>query len=190
MASLKKFNDRVRTADREIAVYIGRSKVPSPVVGFDRITDIGSHRDALRDLVDDGRVGKAYVQTWARDDMVRHWLEGVGSLDLHTGSPTPVPDPLQVAACELMVNEEYNGLATGHGKATVIQLLRSFAGQCYDLDAAVWLRAYFAAGGSFKHAVSVKNFVLEVRQGTQHRVTQRFKSEIVGILREQISQRG
>lgn len=201
----EKFDDRVRSADRETAVYISRSKSPGPVVGFDRIADVASHReatrlavvalhpyedrdcDALRDLVDDGRVGKAYVQIWARDDMVRHWLEGVGAIDLHAGSPTPAPDPLQVAACELMVNEEYNGLSTGNGKATVIQLLRSFAVEGYDLDADAWLRAYFAAGGSFRHAGSIKKFVREVRQGTRHRGAQRFKPEIVKILREQIT---
>lgn len=200
----ERFNDPVRGADRETVVYIGHSSSPSPIVSFDRIAAIASRRDAsrialvalhpheerdcdaLRAVTDDGRVGKVYVQIWARNDMVRHWLEGVGALDLHGGRPAPAPDPLQVAACELMVDEEYNGLSAGNGKATVVQLLRSFSAEGYDLDTDAWLRAYFAAGGSFSEAGSVKRFVEEVRNGTRHRVPPRLRPEIVTILREQV----
>lgn len=203
-----KFDDHLHSADRETAVYIDGSKSPSPVVGFDRIADIVSRPEAprlalvalhpfedrdceaLRAMFHDGRVGKIYVQIWARSDMVRHWLEGVGARDLHNRGSTPAPDPLQVAACELMVNQEYNGLSSGIGKATVIQLLRSFAVEGHHPDADEWLRAYFAAGGSFRHAETVKRFVQEVRSGRQHRVANRFKSAIVSILREQIRQSG
>lgn len=129
-----------------------------------------------------------YVQIWARNDTVRHWLEGIGAIDLHRGAPAEAPDPLQVVACQLMVNEEYNGLSSGNGKATVVQLLRSFESEGYVPDTDTWLRAYFAAGGSFRHAETVKKLAGEVRNGKRHRVPQRFKPEIVSILREQVTQ--
>lgn len=199
----EKFNDHVRSADRETTAYIARSK-PAPVVGFARLAEVASRPEAadiaivglhpyddrdceaLREVVDTGQVGRVYVQIWARNDMVRHWLEGLGAIDLHAGEPAEAPDPLRLAACELMVNEEYNGLSTGDGKATVIQLLRSFEAEGYVPDTDAWLRAYFAAGGSFRHAESVKKFVAEVRNRKQHRVSRRYRPEIVSILREQL----
>lgn len=204
----EKFNDSVRSADRETAVYISRSQSPSPVVDFSRLANIASRHDAaqlavvalhpyedqdcdaLQEVVDSGQLGKVYVQIWARNDMVRHWLEGIGAIDLHRSSPAEGPAPLQVVACELMVNEEYNGLSTGNGKATVVQLLRSFESEGYAPDNETWLRAYFAAGGSFRHAETVKKFVGEARNGKRHRVPQRFKPEIVRILRERVAQEG
>lgn len=89
-----------------------------------------------------------------------------------------------------MVNEEYNGLSTGNGKATVVQLLRSFESEGFAPDAETWLRAYFAAGGSFRNAETVKKLVGEVQNGTRHRVPQRFRTEIVSILRERVAQEG
>lgn len=41
----EKFNDRVRSADRETAVYISRSQSPRPVVGFGRAADIAAEHD-------------------------------------------------------------------------------------------------------------------------------------------------
>ena len=143
--------------------------------------------EALRTVVQDGRLGRVYVQIWARNDMVRHWVEGLGAVDLHAGGAAEA-DPLRVAACELMVNEEYNGLSTGNGKATVIQLLRAFKSEGYAPDTDEWLRAYFAAGGSFRQAAVVKRLVGEVQDGRQHRVPQRYGSEIVSILRERVVQ--
>jgi hypothetical protein len=202
----EKFNDTVRSADRETAVYISRSQSPSPVVDFGRMADVASRQDAahlavvalhpyehpdcdaLQEVVDSGRLGKVYVQIWAHNDMVRHWLEGIGAIDLHRCAPADGPDPLQVAACQLIVKEEYNGLSTGNGKATVIQLLRSFELEGYAPDPERWLRAYFAAGGSFRHADTVRKFVSEVRDGKRHRVPQRFRPEVVRILSEQVTQ--
>lgn len=201
----EKFYDAVRDADRETAAYISRSQSPRPVMGLAHLSEIASRDDAaglsivalhphgerdcetLRDLVEESRIGKVYVHVWARNDMARHWLEGLGAFDLHVGAPTGARDPLQVEACELMVNEEYNGLTSGNGKAAIIQILRSFASEGYALDTDESLRAYFAAGGSFRQAEVVKKFVREVREGTRHRVTQRFKPEIVSILRERVA---
>lgn len=202
----EKFNDPVRSAERETAVHVSRSQSPRPVVAFGRLADIASRHDAahiaivalhpyghedsdaLQEAVDSGQLGKVYVQIWTRQDLVRHWLEGMGALDLHRGAPAEAPDPLQVVACELMVNEEYNGLSTGNGKATVVQLLRSFESEGYAPDTDKWLRAYFAAGGSFRHSETVKTLIGEVRNGTRHRVPQRLGPEIVSILRERVTQ--
>ncbi|MBT9276134.1 hypothetical protein KMZ32_18835 [Phycicoccus sp. MAQZ13P-2] len=126
------------------------------------------------------------MQIWARNDMVRHWLEGICATDLHHPAPSTPPDPLHRAACELIVNEEYNGLSTGNGKATLVQLVRFIEVERYAADIDVWLRAYFAAGGSFRHAATVKKFVGEIRDGKRHRAPQRFRHEIVSILREQV----
>lgn len=203
-----KFNDPVRSADRETAVYISRSQSPRPVVDFGQVTGIASRHDAaqiaivalhpyedqdcdaLKKAVDSGQVGKVYVQIWARNDMVRHWLEGLGAIDLHRGAPAEAPDPLHVVACELMVSEEYNGLSTGNGKATVVQLLRAFESEGYAPDPERWLRAYFAAGGSFRHSETVKKLIGEIRNGKRHRVPQRLRPGIVSILRERVTQEG
>lgn len=200
------FNDDLRSADRETAMSISGSKSPGPIVGFAHLTEIASHEraadlsivalhpyatrdcEALREVVDSGRLGKAYVHPWARDDVVRHWLEGMAAVDLHVGAPAEAPDPVQLEACKLMVNQEYNGLASGNGKATVIQLLRSFATDGYPLDTDQWLRAYFAAGGSFSQAEVVKKYVREVLDGKHHRVSQRFRPQIVSILRERVAE--
>lgn len=142
--------------------------------------------ESLREVFDDARLGKVYVQVWAPGDMVHHFLDGLSAIDLHAGSAIGGPNLLQVEACRLMVNEEYNGLSSGRGKDAVIQLLRAFATEGYELDVSGWLRAYFAAGGSFRHAETVKKFIREMRAGKRHRITQRFRPEIVSILRERV----
>lgn len=203
----EKFDDKMRSADRETAVYISRSTSPRPVIGFSRLESVAARDDAaelsvvalhpyeerdcetLREVVDEGRVGKVYVHVWAPSDMVRHWLDGLGAINLHTGAAVAAPDPLQVEACTLMVNEEYNGLSTGRGKGAVIQLLWAFAAEGYALDANEWLRAYFRAGGSFRHAETVKKLAREMRDGKRHRVSQWFRPEIVSILREHVETR-
>ncbi|MDT4994220.1 MAG: hypothetical protein QOH97_4112 [Actinoplanes sp.] len=99
----------------------------------------------------------------------------------------PAPDPLQVAAAKLTVDEQYNGLSSGRGKDAVVQLLRAFTGSAYPLDGDAWLRAFFAAGGAFRHADSVVKFVKEMKAGTKHRVTPRFRDDILDILRERVT---
>lgn len=86
-----------------------------------------------------------------------------------------------------MVNEQYNGVSSGHGKDAVVQLLRAFTSSGYPLDAGASLRAFFAAGGTFRHAGSVAKFVKEMKAGTKHRVAPRFREEILDNLREGIT---
>ena len=88
-----------------------------------------------------------------------------------------------------MVNEEYNGLSSGHGKDAVVQLVRAFTAAGYPLDVDSWLRAYFAAGGTFRHGESVAKLLTEMKKGVQHRVKPRYVSEIVEVLRDRTSAR-
>jgi hypothetical protein len=96
-------------------------------------------------------------------DVVRRWLDGQGALNLHTGEASPAPDPLMVAAAKMMVGEACNGLSSGHGKDSVVQLVRAFAAEGHRTEVDPSLRAYFAAGGSFRHAESVAKLVKEMR---------------------------
>lgn len=84
----------------------------------------------------------------------------------------------------MIVREEYNGLSSGHGKDTVVQLVRAFADNGYPIDADAWLRAYFAAGGSFSHAESLGKLVNEMQAGIRHRVKRRYRDDIFDIIRE------
>ncbi|WP_278314999.1 hypothetical protein [Lolliginicoccus levis] len=203
----ERFDDPDRSADRETAIHIGRTANPRPVVSFDDLARLSERGDAgdiaaialhpvgkpdcdkLREAVEAGRLGLVFVQVWARTDSVRAWLEGRGATDLHAGDAVPQLDPLRVAACGLMVDEEYNGLAAGRGKDAVVQLLRAMAAEGDPLDADEWIRCYFAAGGSFGEADAVARFAREVREGKRHRVSPRYHREIVGVLREQICAR-
>ncbi|MFD2794554.1 hypothetical protein ACFS27_13440 [Promicromonospora vindobonensis] len=199
------FNDKARNIERGTAMQIGDTTTPAPVVGLEQLSDLAARDDAsdiavvaihprdprecdaMRNAYETESLDRMYVQIWAPSNLARSWVEGQGAIDLHTGRAVETPDPVQVAGCELIVNEEYNGLSTGNGKDTVIQVLRSFNAEGYPLDTDTWLRAYFSAGGAFRHAEVVKKFVEEVAGGKRHRVTDRFLPEIVGILREQVA---
>ncbi|WP_282857206.1 hypothetical protein [Pseudoclavibacter helvolus] len=147
-----------------------------------------SDLDSLRKLVAGLDAGsRVFVVVWSRHDRVVAWLEGLRALNLHTGTTHDVPDPLLVSAAELMVGEEYNSLAGGRGKDTVVQLLRAFAREGYPLDEQTWARAYFAAGGSFSHVESVVKFTKEMRDGVRHRTKPRYKDSIVEVLRDRLA---
>lgn len=88
-----------------------------------------------------------------------------------------------------MVDEQYNGLSAGNGKAAVAQLIRAFTDGGYALEKEPWLHAFFAAGGEFRHAESISKLILEMNKGTKHRVQQRYRSEIFSILRERATTR-
>jgi|SRR6218665_287550 len=118
--------------------------------------------------------------------MVHTWLDGLGALNLHTQESAPANDPLLLAAAKMIKNEDYNGLSLGRGKDAVVQLVRGFAAEGYPVEPEPWLRAYFAGGGSFRHAESVEKLVKEMKAGTKHRVTQRHRENIVEILRERL----
>ncbi|KZE94675.1 hypothetical protein AVP42_00602 [Agromyces sp. NDB4Y10] len=68
-----------------------------------------------------------------------------------------------------------------------MQLVRAFAVEGYPVDVDVWLHAYFAAGGSFRHAESIEKLVTEMQAGTRHRVKPRYRDNIVEILRGRIA---
>lgn len=140
--------------------------------------------ELLRELIDDDRVERLFVIVWSPMDMVRIWLEGRGARNLDTRSIPEAPDPVQLEAAKCMVNEQYNGLSTGNGKAAVVQLIRAFTDGGYPLEEEPWLSAFFAAGGEFRHAESITKLISEMKKGTKHRVQQRYRPEILSILQK------
>lgn len=193
------------SADLEAAEYIVAGRAGHDVVDIadltrladdDRLVNVAvvvlhpfDQRDceALSEMIGSEAASRVFVLIWSPRDIIRAWLDGHGAVDLHTGEPLPAPDPLQVAAAKLMVDEQYNGLSSGRGKDAVVQLLRAFTGSGYPLDGGAWLRAFSAAGGAFRHADSVVTFVKEMKAGTKHRVTPRFRDDILDILRERVT---
>jgi len=143
--------------------------------------------EALDRAVKGGTLGRVFVMIWSPRDIVRTWLDGLGAINLHLGEAVEAPDPLMVEAARSMVGEEYNGLGHGNGKNAVVQLVRAFAPEGYPVEVDPWLRAYFAAGGSFRHAEEVAKLVREMKAGTKHRVSPRYRDNIVEILRDRIA---
>jgi hypothetical protein len=140
--------------------------------------------ELLRQLVKDDVVARLFVMVWSPHNLVRAWLEGLGARELNTGITCDAPDALQKEAAKCMVAEQYNGLSTGSGKAAVVQLLRAFTEAGYPLEREPWLQAFFAAGGEFRHAETISKLISEMKNGTKHRVQQRYRPEILSILRE------
>jgi hypothetical protein len=200
----RKFND-AHSADLEAAECIVAGRARPNVVDIadltrladdDRLVNVAvavlhpfdqRDREALSEMIGSEAASRVFVLIWSPRDIIRAWLDGHGAVDLHTGTPLPAPDPLQAAAAKLMVDEQYNGLSSGRGKDAVVQLLRAFTGSGYPLDADAWLRAFFAAGGAFRHADPVVRFVNEMKAGTMHRVKPRFRNDILDILRERVT---
>jgi hypothetical protein len=148
-----------------------------------------SDLDALANAVKADTLGTAFVMIWSPRDVVRTWLDGLGALDLHTGVALQTPDPVMVEAGRSLVREEYNGLGSGHGKDAVVQLARAFTAAGYPLEVDAWLRAYFAAGGTFRHAEEIAKLVGEMKKGVRHRVKARYRDNIVEILRERVEEK-
>lgn len=145
--------------------------------------------DALALAVANDRVAKVFVMIWSPADIVRIWLDGLGAIDLHAGHAATSPDPVMIEAAKSMVMEEHNGLSSGYGKDTVVQLVRAFTAADYPLDIEVWLRAYFAAGGTFRNGESLKKLLKEMKSGVKHRVKDRLRPNIVEILQERVESR-
>lgn len=202
-----KFNHDDRGADLEAAEYITPNTTDRVVFN---ISDLGRLKregkaidhavvvlhpfeerelETIRRAVEAGSVGKLFVLIWSRRDMVHTWLDGLGATDLHTGIAASPSDRLLLAAAEMIQNEEYNGLSSGRGKDAVVQLVRTLAAEGYPVEAEPWLRAYFAAGGSFRHAESIEKLVKEMKAGTRHRVKARYCDNIVEIMRQQLEER-
>ncbi|MEU0511590.1 hypothetical protein [Amycolatopsis sp. NPDC006125] len=140
--------------------------------------------DLLREVVSADSVAKMFVIVWSPRDMVRTWLDGVRALNLHTGSVLEAPDAVQLEAAKCWVSEQYNGLSSGNGKGAVVQLLRVFTAAGYPLDAEIWLRAFFAAGGEFEEAAKVAKLIREMRDGIRHRIKARYRPNILSVLQE------
>lgn len=199
----KKFNTD-RTADLETAKFIAPDPATRKIFSIGELAALPREDkviehaivilhpyeqddlDALGEAVKHDSLSKVFVMIWSPRDVVRTWLEGLGAIDLHTGEAIPAPDPVMVEAGKSMVDEEYNGLGSGNGKDAVVQLIRAFAAAGYPLDVDAWLRAYFAAGGTFRHGESVQKFVGEMKKGVKHRVRDRYRTNIVEILRDRV----
>jgi len=200
----KKFNTD-RTADLETVKFIAPDPVTRKVFSIGELASLPRedkvieraivvlhphHQDdldALAEAVKHDSLGKVFVMIWSPRDVVRTWLDGLGAIDLHTGTAVPAPDPVMVEAGKSMVDEEYNGLGSGNGKDAVVQLVRAFTAAGYPLEVDAWLRAYFAAGGSFRQGESVQKLVGEMKKGVKHRVQDRYRSNIVEILRDRVA---
>lgn len=146
--------------------------------------------EALASAVSHGSFKRLFILIWSGHDVVHTWLDGLGALNLHSGQRIDSPDELTLAAAAMMVKEEYNGLSSGNGKDAVVQLVRAFAAEGYPVDDDAWVRAYFAAGGSFRHAASVAKLVKEMKAGTRHRVRDRYVANIVEVLRHRVEGTG
>jgi len=145
--------------------------------------------EVLRSAVEKGTIGRLFVMVCSPTDVVRIWLESQGAVDLMSGATWPAPDSAMVEAALMMVNEEYDGLSSGHGKDIVIGLLRDFRIAGYPSDEGTWARAFLAAGGTFRGLDSVRRFAVEVEQGRNHRVTIRHRHGIVDMLEQRAEQR-
>lgn len=135
-----------------------------------------------------GSVARLFAIIWSPRDMILNWLDGLGAVNLHIAAPPAAPDAVQLEAARCWVGEQYNGLASGNGRAAVVQLLRAFTAAGYPLDADTWLRAYFAAGGTFRHATTIARLITEMKVGTQHRITPRYRTDILSVLRERAAE--
>jgi hypothetical protein len=204
VTDVKKFNADDRGADLEAAEYIAPEAATRKVFNIselsrlereDKVIDHAivvlhpyeqRELDTIRKAAKADSVGRLFVMIWSPHDIVRTWLDGLGALNLHTGKALLDPEPLMVAASRMMIDEEYNGLSSGHGKDAVVQLVRAFAAEGYPVDVDAWLRSYFAAGGSFRHAESIEKLVKEMKAGTRHRVIPRYRDNIVQIIRERV----
>jgi hypothetical protein len=138
--------------------------------------------DLLARLVHDERLAKVFVMVHHESYPIRVWLDGKSAVNLHTGASVPPATPVLLEAARSIKSEDYNGLSSGRGKDAVVQLVRAFAAEGYPVDPEPWARAYFAVGGSFRHAASISKLVTEMKKGVLHRVTTRYRDEIYSIL--------
>ncbi|KUM36422.1 MULTISPECIES: hypothetical protein [Micrococcaceae] len=192
------------SADTEFISYVAVEKGSQRIVGISELRNFAQDNnrfagtltvlhphgkddfELLREVVATNRIERLFVVVWSPSEMVRTWLDGVGARNVDTGTVGAV-DAFQLEAAKCMVNEQYNGLSTGNGKAAVVQLILAFTDRGYALEKEPWLRAFFAAGGKFRHAESISKLIAEMKKGINHRVQQRYQPEIFSILQERAS---
>ncbi|WP_416442565.1 hypothetical protein AB3K78_09120 [Leucobacter sp. HNU] len=142
--------------------------------------------EAIRRAIVDQTFPKIVIIITHEGEMSRSILRGFGAVNLETGEHDALPDPLLIEAAKTMVNEEYNGLGSGNGKDAVLSLIHAFRQAGYPTNKELWLAAYFAAGGKTRHAETVAKFIDEINKGTRHRFQNRFRPNIVEILKERV----
>lgn len=207
VTDVKKFNHDDRGADVEAAEYIAPDRADRVVFNISELASLERddkfidhalvvlhpfdqrELETIRRAVTADSIGRLFVLIWSPHDMVRTWLDGHGALNLHTNQAAHANDPLMLAAAKLIKDHDYNGLSSGRGKEAIVQLVRAFAVEHYPVDPEPWLRAYFAVGGSFRHAKSLEKLVKEIKAGIKHRVSQRYRENIVEVLREQLAEK-
>lgn len=203
---LKQFTSRANSLDADAAQYLVPSAVDRNAFQISQLNELVRDGDAidhpvtvlhpwteadcelLQEVINAELLAKVFVLVHHREQMVRVWLDGLGAMDLHSGTVVAPPDALMLEAARMIRDEEYNGLSSGHGKDAIVQLVRAFAREGYPADPESWLRAYFASGGSFRHAESISKLLTEMHRGVRHRVTPRYREEIVSILRDRVIQ--
>lgn len=119
--------------------------------------------EMIREAAESDSVGRIFILIWSSRDVVRTWLDGSGALNLHTGEAVTGPDPLQ--------------------------RVRAFSSEGFPLDVDAWLRAYFAAGGTFHHSESNEKLVKEMKAGTKHRVQPRFREDVFELIQVRVQER-
>jgi hypothetical protein len=166
----------------ELAVTKSEGGVLPAAVIIHPFEDRDSER--LRKIIDAQTVDRLFVIIWAPSDRVRVMLDALGAENVFTSERRSPADELMRRAARLMVDEEYNGLSSGRGKDAVIQLLRAFRDDGYDLDERTWLSALYAEGAKFTSGEVVATFIRQMKTGTVHRVRPRFVPEIIDLLRK------
>lgn len=181
------------SADRRVvnlselrALTDGDSRLVAPLVVLHPFKEADC--DLVREVYAAGAVDRMFVIVWSSRDTIRTWLNGVGATNLHAAAASTAPDAVQIEAARCWVSEQYNGLGSGSGKASVVQLLRVFTAAGYPLDVDTWLAAYFAAGGGFRHAEDIEKFIKEMQRGVRHRIQERYRPDILTVLRERAEQ--
>ena len=122
--------------------------------------------ELLRELVDNDRVERLFwlsgrPRIWSGFGL-REWGRAIW---IPVGPPSTRSGAAWGTKC--MVDEQYNGLSTGNGKAAVVQLIRAFTDGGYPLEKEPWLRAFFAAGGEFRHTRINRQADLGDEEGNQ-----------------------
>ena len=198
----KKFNTHGRRGDVEAADFLAPTGVDRHVFDITDLDQIARQNqtlahaiivlhpfrmqdlEVLRDVILSGKLGRVFVMIWARGEIIKTWLDANGAVDLFGDTTATAPDPLMLEAARMMIDEEYNGLESGRGKDAVVQLVRAFQGEGYGLELDTWLRAYFAAGGTFHHAESIRKLITEMQRGVNHRVKDRYVDNIFELIQK------
>lgn len=204
----KKFSNSERNADFEAYGYLQAQNTKHHVVNIADLTRLIQQEGApnisvvvlhpfeprdceiLREVFDAAVLQRIFILVWSPHDVIRTWLDAHCATNLQTGASHPSIEPLQLAAAQLLVDRQYNGLSTGRGKDAAVQLIRAFTTEGRLFDEADWLCAFFAAGGNFAESESLKKLIREMKKGVNHRVKPAFRPEILDILRKQIATPG